>query len=1374
MNGYPSGAAGPGAFNPAMMQQQMMAFQQQQAQAQGGGCPQMFFPGMPGAAAGMSGVPGMNMAPDLQQQQQMMLMMQQQQQAQQQQMQQPQPQLQQQSSESSEMRQAFLKVTESLSDVEREYYTRLWQAAGCVGGQALGGKAAFDFLSKSHLPKEILKRIWDLADWQKRHTLGWEEFVVTLKLISAAQKKQLVSLDRVLETSGPTSRDCPKFDGIEGPADGGEAAMQEAPPVRKDVFAEFESLAPQAAVAPSPAEFMPMETAPVSAAGLSATGPVLMEDFTSASAAAAPPASTACGACGGSVEGPSMPGPATGCSGSGLSSMGAGGGCSDLSGGCGGCGSSGSCGGGCGPQGSWDAFGEAEFSQAQPSTVTAVAAQQQEDTEKSQKPWDAFGDMGNQAATMTPPAASSSGNAAGIEEWSAFGTQASEAAVTAAPAASSSGAAEEWSAFGAQASEASTMPAPAESSSGTAAGNEGWSAFGAEASEVTVPALPSPGVIQAEDEDWGDFGSQAAPGPASSSSGGPSGPQEEWSAFGSKAVPAVEGAAKNEDWDAFSTSEPAPAAQAEEWNAFGGSQAPSSGTVVADSSWAAFDSAPATAAPSSAAPGQGDLWSKMSAFDDLLKEDDHLGGAGAAVELGEALAAAPPAAVPAAADAGSGDDEFGDFGGAPVEEAKTSAKADLMDDGLPDFASSTPEPKAGDGPANSVGNFTSFDADFGLGVPKAEESKQGATPIDLFGEFDSAPEPVGASASSTANFAAFDADFGDFDSAAPVLSASEASSSLAASKVDMGMPKADAPDAAGNGIGVDDGDDDDFGDFGGAVGSRSAASSSPKAAEDADAFAAFPPVSSGAGSGAAASALSTNIGAEDPTVGSAAFATGIKAESQGSAADWAAFDFDAPAAAVPASDGGAQQLKAESPPVELFDAFNDFAGPPSSASTAKAEVEAPAVRATQKADAWAALDFDVATPSQPSEARGAVSAGHLFSAPVRLEQELAADEPLEGPSGEARSLTRSLIGLGRFEEALQCQANEEVLRRLDEAEARKKEAVAQDDFEGAIQIRTEIKALSSELAAESVQESWRRLAASGEQDSSLELAAERLKERCQWMDDAVSSTALGAAVGNFRRACPRTSTNLSLLPGLVRQQRRARQMCRAIEAVSSTNVLRFLQIIVVCITGLCELLGECAEQISRLASPDWSEEEREGALESEELQSLLRGLSAARRVLWRMSLGADLFLLPDSDSDYSSDADSSETAKLRELQVSAGSSLAEAKAAWARLESEVVGLRLQLEPWREANCFEAGGCPAAGCSVAEQQRSAPLCRLCLLPAVPLGSEAEIEAQDPGAVSAPWRGGHWHVQCANFWLRHGATSKAFKELGIDDPFAAPSS
>lgn len=62
--------------------------------------------------------------------------------------------------------QAFSRTAQSLSNVEKEYYTVLWQSA-CVQGDILRGKAAFDFLSKSQLPREILKRIWDIADWQK-------------------------------------------------------------------------------------------------------------------------------------------------------------------------------------------------------------------------------------------------------------------------------------------------------------------------------------------------------------------------------------------------------------------------------------------------------------------------------------------------------------------------------------------------------------------------------------------------------------------------------------------------------------------------------------------------------------------------------------------------------------------------------------------------------------------------------------------------------------------------------------------------------------------------------------------------------------------------------------------------------------------------------------------------------------------------------------------------------------------------------------------------------------------------------------------------------------------------------------------------------
>eukprot|EP00439_Symbiodinium_sp_Y106_P039198 s3533_g4.t2 len=294
-----------------------------------------------------------------------------------------------------------------------------------------------------------------------------------------------------------------------------------------------------------------------------------------------------------------------------------------------------------------------------------------------------------------------------------------------------------------------------------------------------------------------------------------------------------------------------------------------------------------------------------------------------------------------------------------------------------------------------------------------------------------------------------------------------------------------------------------------------------------------------------------------------------------------------------------------------------------------------------------------------------------------------------------------------------------------------------------------------------------RLVETGDGDKSLERAAEQLQERCQWMGDSVSSAALEVAVSNFRSACPEPRPNcLHVLPSLVRQQRRARQMCRAIEALTSQNVLDFLQATLVSIKALRDLLVECSTTMAQLADRDWSEEERECVQSSDEMPEFLLGLSALRRLLWRLGLAAELFM---SDSSGEVPAGSPDAKALQELQSDMASNLAAAKASWAKLESDVLGLRLKLEPWAEATCFEAGGSTAD--SNTDLLRTAPLCPFCLLPCVPLALEAEVSSLDPGAASVPWRGGHWHVQCANFWLRHGRTSEAFKASGMDDPFKA---
>ncbi|CAK0846925.1 unnamed protein product, partial [Prorocentrum cordatum] len=68
----------------------------------------------------------------------------------------------------------FQLVVEALSDIEKEYYGFLWSNAEVAQG-VLQGKAAFDFLSRSKVPREILKRIWSLCDWHKLHYLRFQD-----------------------------------------------------------------------------------------------------------------------------------------------------------------------------------------------------------------------------------------------------------------------------------------------------------------------------------------------------------------------------------------------------------------------------------------------------------------------------------------------------------------------------------------------------------------------------------------------------------------------------------------------------------------------------------------------------------------------------------------------------------------------------------------------------------------------------------------------------------------------------------------------------------------------------------------------------------------------------------------------------------------------------------------------------------------------------------------------------------------------------------------------------------------------------------------------------------------------------------------------
>ncbi|CAJ1439171.1 unnamed protein product [Effrenium voratum] len=490
--------------------------------------------------------------------------------------------------DANQQRQAFARAAEAISDVEKEYYTSLWQAAG-VPGPILGGKAAFDFLSKSQLPREMLKRIWDIADWQKRG-LAWEEFVVTLKLISAAQKKQLVSLDRVLASSGPTSRDLPIFDGIAAPAHIGDQAQ--AAPQKRDVFAEFEALAvPQASPEVETQDLL----------GGSPSGP---GEAAAAATVAEPQSNQKWDAFG---DEPALvqeqeanqkwdafdsaPAAATVAE----------------------------------PQSNqkWDAFGdepalvqEPEKSQKWDAFDSAHASE----TEKQQK-WDAFGeDMAPAAATVAEPQSN--------HKWDAFGD---EPALVQEPEKS-----QKWDAFDSvHASETEKQQkwdafsediAPATATVAEPQSNQKWDAFGDEPALVQEQeanqkwdAFDSVRASETEKQQkWDAFSEDIAPAAATVAE-----PQsnQKWDAFDDEPVPhlaLVQEQKANQKWDALDSanrSAPAAATVAEpqskqKWDAFGDEpeepQSPEQNEwdAFGDSAedWGAFVEAPSQAPPSQARP----------------------------------------------------------------------------------------------------------------------------------------------------------------------------------------------------------------------------------------------------------------------------------------------------------------------------------------------------------------------------------------------------------------------------------------------------------------------------------------------------------------------------------------------------------------------------------------------------------------------------------------------------------------------------------------------------------------------------------------------------------------------------------------------------
>ncbi|CEM13958.1 unnamed protein product [Vitrella brassicaformis CCMP3155] len=118
-------------------------------------------------------------------------------------------------------------------------YERLWVAAGCpMANNRLEGRAAFEFLTKSGLSREVLRGVWELADVQKRHALMWNEFVLAMRIIAAHQHGTKVSsVEELLAMRHPPVpfSFIPRFQGVSLPSP--PPLVPEQAPSRLDVQA---------------------------------------------------------------------------------------------------------------------------------------------------------------------------------------------------------------------------------------------------------------------------------------------------------------------------------------------------------------------------------------------------------------------------------------------------------------------------------------------------------------------------------------------------------------------------------------------------------------------------------------------------------------------------------------------------------------------------------------------------------------------------------------------------------------------------------------------------------------------------------------------------------------------------------------------------------------------------------------------------------------------------------------------------------------------------------------------------------------------------------------------------------------------------------
>ncbi len=91
----------------------------------------------------------------------------------------------------------YLKMTNE----ERGFFSNLYQIADKDNKGKLVGKEAADFLKKSGLPKEILKRIWIISAQTNAQFLERDEFYIALRLVALAQNNLPISEECIIKNA---------------------------------------------------------------------------------------------------------------------------------------------------------------------------------------------------------------------------------------------------------------------------------------------------------------------------------------------------------------------------------------------------------------------------------------------------------------------------------------------------------------------------------------------------------------------------------------------------------------------------------------------------------------------------------------------------------------------------------------------------------------------------------------------------------------------------------------------------------------------------------------------------------------------------------------------------------------------------------------------------------------------------------------------------------------------------------------------------------------------------------------------------------------------------------------------------------------------